>query len=68
MRGSDTIVDVIDEAYDTLGLNDEEAPITKLDRAGTKRNGRNSPMEAAAGLGMEVESVEIIEIEVEATE
>ena len=24
MRGSDTIVDVIDEAYDTLGLNDEE--------------------------------------------
>ena len=29
MRGSDTIVGVIDEAYDTLGLNDEEMAPTK---------------------------------------
>jgi RNA polymerase primary sigma factor len=69
IRGSDTIVDVIDEAYDTLGLNDEETTITKLDRpsTGSKRNGRSTPTEPAA-LEVEAESVEIIEIEVEVSD
>jgi RNA polymerase primary sigma factor len=68
MRASDTIVDVIDEAYDTLGLNDEEVIPSKLDRtSNAKRNGRSTPIEPAALLEAVIE-VEILEVEVEATE
>jgi hypothetical protein len=67
-RAGDTIVDAIDEAYDTLGLNDEEVIPSKLDRPSTtKRNGRSAPIEPAALLEAVIE-VEILEIEVEVTE
>ncbi|MEO5953347.1 MAG: sigma-70 family RNA polymerase sigma factor [Chloroflexia bacterium] len=64
MRGSDTIVDVIDEAYDNLGLTDEELAPAKPER-GSKRNGRTPRIEPVASIEiLEVEAVEILEVEV----
>ncbi len=66
MRSGDSIVEVIDEAYDTLGLTDEETIVSKIERttASSKRNGRSIPAEQAnADLEVEVESTETLEVE-----
>jgi RNA polymerase primary sigma factor len=66
-RSGDSIVEAIDEAYDTLGLPETEDLITKIDRvsAAPKRNGRGSPLgEVEPVLEEVVETEEILEVEV----
>ena len=70
MRSADSIsiVEVIDDTYDNLGLTDDGAILPKLARASArpKRNGRVSPIEELTGdQDEEDESVEILEGEIE---
>ncbi|HST04950.1 MAG TPA: sigma-70 family RNA polymerase sigma factor [Chloroflexia bacterium] len=63
-----SIVEVIDDTYDNLGLTDDGTILPKLSRSGTraKRTGRGTPIEALANNHSEDDEAEdILEVEIE---
>jgi RNA polymerase primary sigma factor len=63
-----SIVEVIDDTYDNLGLTDDGTILPKLSRSGarTKRTGRGTPIEALANNQNEDDEAEdILEVEIE---
>jgi RNA polymerase primary sigma factor len=65
-----SIVDVIDEAYDSLGLDDgeldQEVTVTRTERitVSPKRNGRSAPANGTSGeVEVTVEAEEVLEVE-----
>jgi RNA polymerase primary sigma factor len=68
-NADNSIVDVIDEAYDSLGLDDQEldgeVTIQQPARASAKRNGRVTPSNGATDeIEVTVEVEEVLEVEV----